>query len=405
MAIRQPYPDFPQPPGAPGGPTPKPVAAPAAPTPAASTPGGPAPTGPSPAPAAAPAPAGVSGSAQRYFNQFSPDEQSKIRASWNGQDMMEEWYQNALKAGATNETGAMAPGTGVGTQQGGEHSGQDTIIVDPSKSLREQGIASQIGEEGWSQQGMPDRTGMRAWSRENGMSEDYDRYDENQMVRWMKSFDKNCPPKTPFRADDGSGCVEKPIDSNRQGGVGGPGGGAAGGAGGPGDVSAWPGLGGAGALDAELLAGIRGMINGTGTRYTPEAMQGLLASIKQQMEGSKARQLGAASRDAASRGISRAGATTARLADIRRGAEAGFTSEYANVLKSKIDADYQDKVAGLDRAQKYLDSLRDNLYRNDLTAMQREQFKANLALAYANIRNQREMLTAQAGYGMLRGGV
>lgn len=377
------------------------------PAPAGPAPSGPAPSGPASFPAPpSPSPAGSSG-AQRYFSSFSAADQQNIRNSWGGKNLMEDWYQNAVKAGATNGAGAQAPGTGVGVQQGGEHSGQKTIIADPSKSLREQGIASGQGEEGWSTAGMPDRTGMRAWARENGMSEDFDRFDENQLLRWQDKLDSKCPPKTPFQADDGSGCVEKPIDSNKPGGVGGQGFAAGGGGGGGGGAAAAAGSmgGGATGLDADLQKQISGLVNGTNSRYTPEAMQGLLSQIKQQMEASKANQLRQSSSDAAGRGMSRAGATRASLDAIRRGAEAGFTTQYAGVLKSKIDADMQDKLAGLDRAQKYIDSLRDNIYRNDLTAMQREQFKANLALAYANIKNQREMLTAQAGYGMLGGGV
>ena len=81
-----------------------------------------------------------------------------------------------------------------------------------------------------------------------------------------------------------------------------------------------------------------------------------------------------------------------------------------------ITADYQDKMGALDRSQKYLDSLRDEMYRRDMSAIQQQQFKANLDLAYANIQAQRDalasnqqygkdMLAAQYGYGATFGGM
>ncbi len=66
--------------------------------------------------------------------------------------------------------------------------------------------------------------------------------------------------------------------------------------------------------------------------------------------------------------------------------------------------------------EKYLDSMRDELYRRDMSAIQRQQFKANLDLAYANIKAQRQnmeagfqqqkdMLGAQYGYQATFGGM
>jgi hypothetical protein len=149
---------------------------------------------------------------------------------------------------------------------------------------------------------------------------------------------------------------------------------------------------------------LKSMLAGGSSRYSPEAMQGLLAQIKQRIESSKSTQVRQAQEEAAGRGMSRSSHTGASIAGIRRGAEAQFTQEYGNTLRAKIDADRQDKLDAIDRSQKYLDSMRDELYRRDMSAVQRQQFKANLDLAYANIKNQRQMLTAQAGYNQLAGG-
>lgn len=211
-------------------------------------------------------------------------------------------------------------------------------------------------------------------------------------------FDKptECPPgQGPSGPDETDPCTSAGYSD----GGGGGGGGAApagGGGGGGGDASG---------LSGQMEGVLKTMLAGGNSRYSPEAMQGLLAQIKQRIESSKSTQLRQAKEEAAGRGMSRSGRTGTKLGEIRRGAEAEFTNQYGNTLRAKIDADRQDKLDAIDRSQKYLDSMRDELYRRDMSAIQRQQFKANLDLAYANIKNQRQMLTASAGYGMLRGGV
>jgi hypothetical protein len=57
-----------------------------------------------------------------------------------------------------------------------------------------------------------------------------------QWMAWQDSYDPSCPPSAPYKAEDGSGCVEKPDNSNAgyQGGQGGSGGGGGRGGGGRG---------------------------------------------------------------------------------------------------------------------------------------------------------------------------
>lgn len=248
----------------------------------------------------------------------------------------------------------------------------------------------------YSKQG--DSTGMRAYAQQNGMSEDFARFSEAQLKSWEPRKDSNCPPKTPYQAFDGSGCVEKPIDSNK--GAGGAGGGA-GGAGGGGSVgTAATSGGGAGSdLAAQIEQVLKNGLSGADSRYNSQAMQGLLAQIKQNVESQRKTQIRQADESAASRGMSRSGAAGVNEAKINAAAGASFTNQYADVLKAKIDADYQDKMGALDRSQKYLDSLRDEMYRRDMSAIQQQQFKANLDLAYANIKAQRDALASQQQYG------
>lgn len=229
-------------------------------------------------------------------------------------------------------------------------------------------------------------------------SEDWRRFDNDVLKSWQPYYVGGGK----FRNKYGD-IVGKPVDSgpNTPKGVdgmghpiagGGGGGGGRGGGAGGGSASGFSGRGSGGDLENMLQDNLKQLLSGEGTRYTPEVMQGILAKIKQQTEGSVRRQQEEARSEAAGRGMARAGATGARLDDIRRGAEAGFTGEYADLLTKKVDADYQDKMAGIDRAQKYIDSLKLQMYRQDMTALQREQLRAQIQMAEMNISAQRENL-------------
>jgi len=56
----------------------------------------------------------ASQAAQAYFNTFSPEDQAKIRESWGGADLLDEWYKNAAAAGAVQEQGTPGYGTSAG---------------------------------------------------------------------------------------------------------------------------------------------------------------------------------------------------------------------------------------------------------------------------------------------------
>jgi hypothetical protein len=186
----------------------------------------------------------------------------------------------------------------------------------------------------------------------------------------------------------------------------GAGAGAAG-AGGPGGprTSGPPLVPGAGSTDFAAIVEqiIKGTLNSP-SRYTPEALQSMYGEITRQSAGRIRRGEAAVRADAARRGMSRAGRTDALLRGVRDSSEAQRGSDIVGVQTEKIRADFADKLAGLDRAQKYLDSLRDNEYRYMLAAEQRRQFDANLRLGYANLDHQRSLLNMQlqSAWDMLR---
>lgn len=151
------------------------------------------------------------------------------------------------------------------------------------------------------------------------------------------------------------------------------------------------------------------------SRFTPEALQAMYGQIARQASGAVTRGERQVRANAAQRGMSRAGSVDAALRGVQDAAEQQRGQAGVAVQMTKINADHQDKLDALDRAQKYLDSLRDNEYRYTLFGEQRRQFDANLALAYASMAQQRsmlnaqlqsawDMLQAQIGYGLLGSG-
>lgn len=171
-------------------------------------------------------------------------------------------------------------------------------------------------------------------------------------------------------------------------GAGGPG---AGGAGGPAPTGSSAGANDfASMLERYLREGLT-----SPSRYTPEVMQALHGQVTRQADGQIQRGQRDVRANAARNNMSRAGAVQAGLRSVRDVAEGQRGAANVGIMQAKINADYEDRIAGLDRSQRYLDSLRDNEYRYSLMGEQRRQYDANLTLAYANIANQRQMLREQ----------
>lgn len=204
----------------------------------------------------------------------------------------------------------------------------------------------------------------------------------------------------------------KPEKSCAELGYGGGGGGGAHAAGGGGSMPY--GSPGSTEFDATMRQYYQDMLKSP-SRFTPEALQAMYGQIARQASGAVTRGERQVRANAAQRGMSRAGSVDAALRGVQDAAEQQRGQAGVAVQMTKINADHQDKLDALDRAQKYLDSLRDNEYRYTLFGEQRRQFDANLALAYASMAQQRsmlnvqlqsawDMLQAQIGYGLLGAG-
>ena len=259
-----------------------------------------------------------------------------------------------------------------------------------------------------------------------------------QWMAWKKNLDPGCPSNAPFKTErPGPGgssfsgpdrCVEKPdncpdgfqvvgrdsgdkiagcVPAGSAGGTSGGsdfGGGGLGGGGGLAGLGA-PGAGGLGGLDAALQKIIMGQLENPTSRYTPENMATLLSGTKATAEDQARAEQDAIREDAAARGVLGAGATGTALSNARISANRTVAGEQQNIARAKIDADYQDRVTALQQAQQYLDQSRDWLYKQQMRGDQRQQFEANLSLAYARLQQDWDQMQAQFGYGLINGGI
>lgn len=151
---------------------------------------------------------------------------------------------------------------------------------------------------------------------------------------------------------------------------------------------------GSNAFDDFLKKYIMGALE-KGSRYSPEVLERLKGEVTRHRSSAFARGEAAIRQDAARRGMSRAGSTGASIRRLQEGVEAESGKQLVGIETDKLNADWTDKMAAIDRGQKYLDSLRDNEYRYMLSADQRKQFDANLALSYAQLAQQKSMLQMQ----------
>ena len=135
----------------------------------------------------------ASAAAQRDFGSFSPQEQANIQATWAGNpNGMDDWYQAAHEAGAVNVAGVRS-GYNYGEQQGYNYSQGVTG-----------GSSLQAGQ-------VPTPTQLRQYAREQGWSEDFNRFDDATLNLWIsESWD---PGAMRFRSKTGGGLEDKPGDS------------------------------------------------------------------------------------------------------------------------------------------------------------------------------------------------
>lgn len=97
-------------------------------------------------------------------------------------------------------------------------------------------------------------------------------------------------------------------------------------------------------------------------------------------------------RSAITRGLGRSGIADRGIANIERGAVTDYTQASNQNRVEKAKADFADRMAALDAAEKWLGQMQSYVTTLDQTAAGREKAIAEIALGYSRIAADRDML-------------
>lgn len=212
----------------------------------------------------------------------------------------------------------------------------------------------------------------------------------------------------------------KAIDDAGSGGGGGGqaggGGGAGGGApaGGAKATAPGPGLGGGpkaapgpgtnSEFEGRMLALLERMLGGDLSRYSQPVVDSMKADLFRATEGRRAAGSARLKEDAAGRGRFRQPFAGREVGELERHMGAEYGAGVRQILQKKAEADYEDRVAALDRAQKWLDSQRQYIIATEQNARERDRLLAEIALGYARIDSELKIAQIQATKGAGGGG-
>lgn len=149
-----------------------------------------------------------------------------------------------------------------------------------------------------------------------------------------------------------------------------------------------------GAFGKQVEGKLSDLLN-QGSRFTPEIMQQLAAGSKETAEIQARRDAEAVQQQAAASGMLGTGFAQSEIAGARRAANDRLAQDVRAQKLEKVKVDFEDKLAGLDRAQKYLDSLRAATSQFNATAADRERNEAAIRLGYAQLAQQKSQFASQ----------
>lgn len=201
------------------------------------------------------------------------------------------------------------------------------------------------------------------------------------------------------RATGGGRGYCRGLDPGTAGGGGGAGGGGTGGAGGSSGVNV-----GAGSnnllhlFDSQsgsIWDNLTPVMNGSQTTYSPEVIAAMDSKAKLDATGQAAAGRDAILNDSIRRGLGRSGIPTRGIEGVQRQAVESFTAATNANQVEKAKADFADKMAALDAAEKWLAQQQQYAATLDQTAAGREKAAADIALGYARIAADRQMLQSQ----------
>jgi hypothetical protein len=134
------------------------------------------------------------------------------------------------------------------------------------------------------------------------------------------------------------------------------------------------------------------IMSGQQTRYSPEVMARLDANAKAASRGEARAGRDAVLRDAITRKVGRSGIASRGIANVERQAVTDYTQTSNQNQIEKVRADFGDRMAALDAAEKWLAQMQSYVATLDQTAAGREKAIAEIALGYARIKADRDNL-------------
>lgn len=216
---------------------------------------------------------------------------------------------------------------------------------------------------------------------------------KDQIPSGMKLGAKVGAPSVPAK--------KKVVAKRSASGGGGGGGGAAGAGGGPGfDVrhSEQKGE----DIEGTINTWWRDILSGKKGRYSPERVQMEKQKLWETEKGRESQLLERMNRDAVSRGIARSGLAHRGARQIALETASRISAGEREIKMQQVIAEWEDKMAALQMAQKSLDSRRQYELGKEQIAATREATRARTALGYAQIKAQKEIAGRQAGIAAAR---
>lgn len=148
-------------------------------------------------------------------------------------------------------------------------------------------------------------------------------------------------------------------------------------------------------FDGRIKSFIDDLMSGKISQYSPDTLDYIRTDLIRNRERAKETARETIYSDAARRGMFRSGHTSARVDSAIREADATYSKDWTQVLIDKARSDVQMKLAGLERAQDWLNSRRQFILGKESNETQRKLGEAQIALGYARIAAEKEMMEMQ----------
>lgn len=129
-----------------------------------------------------------------------------------------------------------------------------------------------------------------------------------------------------------------------------------------------------------------------GSRFSPEVMASLLGETKLGAEQASNAQLEQSNADLATRGVARSGFAADQAREIRANASNQVLAARNQILRAKVDADFQDHKSTLDAMQAWLNNSRQQVLQWNATQAQKEVALAQIELGYQQLQQQFDIL-------------